>query len=214
MKRLTLLSVVTAMMLLNGCGNDAKQAVSDAASKAAETVKEGAAQVADTAKETASKAVEATKEAANKAVDTAAESAKQLAETATEKAANAAAAVKETAANAAEAASNTATKAVEAMKEAAQGAVAAATGDNALVEKGKSIYSRCAACHGFDGKTKALGVADILAGQSVADIEKKLHGYKAGTRNDAGKGMLMKGQVAAMSDEDIKAVAAYIATLK
>ncbi|HHH20658.1 MAG TPA: cytochrome c, partial [Nitratifractor sp.] len=41
-----------------------------------------------------------------------------------------------------------------------------------------------------------------------------LKGYKAGTRNVHGMGGVMKGQVAAMSDEDIKALSAYVATLK
>jgi cytochrome c553 len=41
-----------------------------------------------------------------------------------------------------------------------------------------------------------------------------LKGYKAGTRNTKGMGALMKGQVATLSDADMKALADYIATLK
>ncbi|UFH60653.1 c-type cytochrome [Sulfurovum mangrovi] len=88
-------------------------------------------------------------------------------------------------------------------------AEAPATADN---EAGKALYAKCASCHGADGKTKALGKSEVLAGQSAADLETKIAEYKAGTRNVAGMGALMKGQVATMSDEDIKAVSAYIAT--
>jgi len=82
------------------------------------------------------------------------------------------------------------------------------------VAKGKAIFAKCASCHGADGKTKALGKSEIIAGQPAADLEKKIQEYKAGTRNVAGMGMLMKGQVGSLSDEDIKAVAAYISSLK
>jgi len=77
-----------------------------------------------------------------------------------------------------------------------------------------ALYTKCVACHGVDGKTKALGKSAVLAGQSKEEIATKLKGYKAGTINVAGMGMLMQGQVKSMSDADIEAVATYIATLK
>jgi len=133
----------------------------------------------------------------------------------TETAAKAVETTKEAAAKTTEAVKETATKAAEATKEAA-GAVAekakeAASGGNA---KGKELYAKCVSCHGADGKTKALGKSEVIAGQSAADLEKKMQDYKAGTRNVAGMGMLMKGQVASLSDEDIKAIAEYISSLK
>jgi len=76
------------------------------------------------------------------------------------------------------------------------------------------LYAKCAGCHGKDGKTKALGKSEILAGQSKDDLEKKIEEYKAGTRDAAGMGTLMKGQVAGMSDEDIEEVSEYISELK
>jgi cytochrome c553 len=48
----------------------------------------------------------------------------------------------------------------------------------------------------------------------VATIDADLKGYKAGTLNKHGMGMLMKGQVASLSDADIKALAEYIHGLK
>jgi len=37
--------------------------------------------------------------------------------------------------------------------------------------------------------------------------------YKAGTRNVAGMGMLMKGQVASLSDADMEAIADYLSQM-
>ena len=54
----------------------------------------------------------------------------------------------------------------------------------------------------------------MIAGQAKADLVTKINGYKAGTINVAGMGTLMKGQVAAMDDATIDAVAAYISTMK
>jgi len=95
---------------------------------------------------------------------------------------------------------------------AVTGAVAAATG-GADSAKGKALYAKCGGCHGADGKTKAMGKSEVIAGQAAADLETKIAEYKAGTRNVAGMGMIMKGQVGSMSDEDIKAISAYISGL-
>lgn len=78
---------------------------------------------------------------------------------------------------------------------------------------GAAVYAACGSCHGADGKTAALGKSAIIAGQSAADIESKLKEYKAGTRDVTGNGALMKGQVANLSDDQIKAVADYISKL-
>ncbi len=89
-----------------------------------------------------------------------------------------------------------------------------ATAGAADAGKGKALYAKCAGCHGADGGQKALGKSEVIKGWDAAKVEEALKGYKAGTRNVHGMGGVMKGQVAAMSDEDIKALAAYIATLK
>lgn len=84
----------------------------------------------------------------------------------------------------------------------------------AVVPSNESFYTKCAGCHGADGKTKALGKSEVITGQSKEELVTKLNEYKAGTRNVAGMGALMKGQVATLSDADIDAVSTYIATLK
>jgi cytochrome c553 len=78
---------------------------------------------------------------------------------------------------------------------------------------GKALYSKCAGCHGADGKTAAFGQSAVIAGQTATDLETKLAAYKAGTLNVAGMGALMKGQIVALTDADIKALARYISGL-
>jgi cytochrome c553 len=203
MKKFTLLSLVAATVLFTACGEDAKKAVTDAATAATETVKETAAHAVDATKDVASHAVEATKEAAHDAVDATKEAAAATADAAKEKAASAAAALKERAAAATEAAKETAGNAVASAKDAV-------TPDNAV---GQAAYAKCVACHGATGTTKALGKSAVIAGQSAAELEAALVGYKAGTRNVAGMGMLMKGQVSSMDEATIKAVSEYISGL-
>ena len=181
MKKLTVLSIVAATLLLVGCNESSTgaEAVAAGETKVEAPVAETKT-VAAEAKEAASAAVEKTKEAvaekATEAVDKAKEAASAVAEKATE------------------------------AKDAATDAVADATGPD-----GKALYAKCVSCHGADGKTAALGKSAVIAGQAAADLETKIAGYKAGTLNVAGMGALMKGQVATYSDADIKAVSAYIA---
>ena len=86
----------------------------------------------------------------------------------------------------------------------------------AMAADGKAVYAKCAGCHGANGEKHAMGNPKIpaLKGQTAADLEKKIAGYKAGTLNAFGMGATMKGMVASLSDEDIKAVAEYIASMK
>jgi len=79
---------------------------------------------------------------------------------------------------------------------------------------GKAKYAKCVSCHGANADKKALGKSEVIKGWDAAKVEEALKGYKAGTRNVHGMGGLMKGQVASYSDADIKAVAAYISSLK
>jgi len=83
-----------------------------------------------------------------------------------------------------------------------------------LMADGAALFAKCAGCHGQNGEKPALGKSAIIKGQDVAKTVEQLQGYKAGTLNLHGMGALMKGQVASMSDDDIKAVAEHIAGLK
>ncbi len=73
--------------------------------------------------------------------------------------------------------------------------------------------SKCAGCHGARGEKHALGKSDLLAGQTKALLVEKIRGYKDGTFGGAMKS-IMKSQVTSLSDEQIDALAGYIATLK
>ncbi|MDD4856432.1 MAG: c-type cytochrome [Sulfuricurvum sp.] len=79
---------------------------------------------------------------------------------------------------------------------------------------GSALFQKCTACHGQKAEKKALGKSEIIAGWKEAKTLDALKGYKAGTRNTKGMGALMKGQVASVSDADMKVLAKYIATLK
>jgi len=78
---------------------------------------------------------------------------------------------------------------------------------------GKELFGKCASCHGVDGKRKALGKSRAIAGMKREEILKKLEDYKAGTLNQYGMGVLMKGQVAGLSEKEMEALASYIASL-
>jgi len=64
----------------------------------------------------------------------------------------------------------------------------------------------CAGCHGANFEKKAMGVSKVVKDMKKADIVKALTGYKDGSYGGAMKG-IMKGQVAKLSADDIKAVA-------
>ncbi len=195
MNRLTVVSVVATSLLLIGCGQN-KQADTTTKTTPAKTEVTSTPSKSQSVAEKATKAVEAVKESASSAVAKTAEIAKEATKEAKAKATKAVEATKEMA-----------TKAVEKGKEV----VAKATSTSS---KAPAQFAKCAGCHGKDGKMKALGKSEIIAGQSKADLVKKIHEYKAGTRNVAGMGGLMKGQVAGLSDADIDAIATYVSGLK
>ncbi|GAA8709519.1 cytochrome c [Helicobacter pylori] len=74
----------------------------------------------------------------------------------------------------------------------------------------KALAKSCAACHGVKFEKKALGKSKIVNMMSEAEIEKDLMDFKNGTN----KNPVMTAQAKKLSDEDIKALAKYIPTLK
>ena len=87
-------------------------------------------------------------------------------------------------------------------------------GSTLLMADGAASYAKCVSCHGANGEKAALGKSAIITGQDAAKTIEQLNGYKAGTLNLHGMGGLMKGQVAAMDDATIKAIAEHIAAMK
>jgi cytochrome c553 len=78
--------------------------------------------------------------------------------------------------------------------------------DNAQIARGQEKSTACAACHGATG-VSALPNWPILAGQHEDYLRQALTQYKLGTRTDP----VMAGQVIALTEEDIKDLAAYFA---
>ncbi|MGL2501332.1 c-type cytochrome [Helicobacter pylori] len=74
----------------------------------------------------------------------------------------------------------------------------------------KALAKGCAACHGVKFEKKALGKSKIVNMMTEAEIEKDLMDFKSGTH----KNPVMTAQAKKLSDEDIKALAKYIPTLK
>ena len=77
---------------------------------------------------------------------------------------------------------------------------------------GAGLYAPCAACHGVNAEKAALGKSQVIKGWDAAKIETALNGYKTGSYGGAMKGV-MKGQVARLSNDDIKALADYISKM-
>ena len=79
------------------------------------------------------------------------------------------------------------------------------------IEAGKKKAGEvCAACHGPDGNKPLMPDYPILAGQHADYLAATLKKYKNGKRGNP----IMKGMVAALSDEDIRNVSAYFAAQK
>lgn len=79
---------------------------------------------------------------------------------------------------------------------------------------GKTLTTKCVACHGTNFEKKALGKSEIAKDKKTEEIKEALIGYKEGTLNKNGMGTLMKTQMATLSDEDIKIISKYISSLK
>ena len=74
---------------------------------------------------------------------------------------------------------------------------------------GKQKSQTCAACHGPDGNSPSP-LYPHLAGQYETYLLQALKDYKSGARKNA----IMAGMVAALSEEDLKDLAAYYASQK
>lgn len=97
--------------------------------------------------------------------------------------------------------------AVPTLSAQASGPAAAAKAD---VAKGQASYAAiCAACHGPDGNS-AIPANPKLAQQHPQYLAKQLAEFKSGKRANG----VMLGMASALSDDDMKNVAAWLATQK
>ena len=74
---------------------------------------------------------------------------------------------------------------------------------------GKEKAAACYACHGETG-ISPQSIYPHIGGQYEDYLLHSLRAYKSGERNNA----IMKGMVAALSDQDMKDLAAYFASLE
>jgi cytochrome c len=71
----------------------------------------------------------------------------------------------------------------------------------------------CTACHGKDAKSPILPMYPKLAGQNAPYLLQQLKDIKSGKRNN-GMSAAMKGIMHMVNDEEMAAIADYLATLK
>lgn len=78
---------------------------------------------------------------------------------------------------------------------------------------GATVYKKCVACHGQKAEKVFNNKVPALTSLDAATIEAGVKSYKTGA-NKYGMGAMMKPIANPLSDDDIKAVAEYIQTLK
>jgi len=84
---------------------------------------------------------------------------------------------------------------------------ASAGGDGAALYKAKACFS----CHGADAKTPIMPVYPKLAGQGAQYAFNQMKDIKSGKRNN-GQTAAMKGIIAGVSEDEMKAIADWLAT--
>lgn len=87
--------------------------------------------------------------------------------------------------------------------------------DPALVAVGAKLFTEktCVACHGVDARTPLLPNYPRLSGQNQAYAAQQMADIKSGARNN-GQTAAMKAIMATVSDDDVKALAAYLTSLR
>lgn len=80
---------------------------------------------------------------------------------------------------------------------------------DALVLEGRRKAVACQTCHGIDGISR-LPDAPHLAAQPAAYVERALRAYRSGERRNE----VMNVAARALSDDDIRALAAYYAAVR
>ena len=84
----------------------------------------------------------------------------------------------------------------------------------AFAADGKDLYTAkgCTACHGADAKSPIMPQYPKIAGQGKEYLIQQLTDIKSGARNN-GQTAVMKGIIASVSEDEIKALAEYLSGL-
>ena len=88
-------------------------------------------------------------------------------------------------------------------------AVATSAVEAANIQAGKQAANSCASCHGSNGISPIENYPN-LAGQKAAYLEKQMVDFKSKSRVDP----IMNSMVAGLTEQQIKDIAAYYASLK
>lgn len=101
------------------------------------------------------------------------------------------------------------------MKQTLLIAAALAVSAPALALDGAKLYQErtCWSCHGKNAKKPLMPNYPKLAGQNAAYAEQQMLDIKSGARNN-GQTAAMKGVMELVNEEEIKAIAQYLSTLK
>lgn len=88
-------------------------------------------------------------------------------------------------------------------------------GGTVLAQDGATLYKTktCIACHGMNGNAPVLPTYPKLAGQNAAYALQQMKDIKSGARNN-GQTVAMKGVMHLVSDEEMKAIADWLATVQ
>ena len=86
----------------------------------------------------------------------------------------------------------------------------------AIAADGKTLFAEkgCIACHGEDAKTPLQEGFPKLAGQSAEYLANQMKDIKSGARKNGQSVDVMKPVVADLSDDEIKAMADYLVSLR
>lgn len=221
MKKIILSSIV-AIALLTGCGEEKKVAETKAVEEVKQEIvktepkvveevvkveeKTPETKLVDQVKESASNVAQKVVQETKKVAEVVPQAVKSVSEKVTTKTEEVTKGVVAAASETKEKIEATVTTVVASAKEATVSA------DADLVQKGKGLFTKCISCHGANAEKAALGKSQIIKGWESSKTIESLNGYKDGSYGGAMKA-IMKGQVATLSDEDIKAIAAYVNTL-
>ena len=83
-----------------------------------------------------------------------------------------------------------------------------------LAADGEKLYQTktCFTCHGKDGKTPIMPMYPKIAGQNQVYTLQQLKDIKSGARSN-GQSAAMKGVMGLVSDDEMKSLSEYIATM-
>ena len=87
--------------------------------------------------------------------------------------------------------------------------------NSAMADDGAALYTSkgCMACHGAEGKAPIMPLYPKLNGQNKEYLAAQMKDIKSGARSN-GMSIAMKAMVANVSDQEIDAIAAYLANVK